>query len=96
MPVESTKAMPSRTSRSEVRGRPVRPWMAGLRGGISGSTSAHNSSLISCGGGEDADDDMCRSLCRCLVGGQSPRTYFRNVFLEAGASVAVNLPGPYS
>src|SRR5215204_4746396 len=58
MPVESTKAMPSSTFRSDVRGRPVRPCTAGSGGGISGSTSAHNSSLISRGGGEDTDDDM--------------------------------------
>ncbi|MGX5655520.1 hypothetical protein ACWKWC_12165 [Geodermatophilus nigrescens] len=72
--------MPSSTSRSAVRGRPVRPCTAGLRGGISGSTSAHNSSLISRGGGEDTDDDMPGTLRRHLVNGQSPRTYFRNVF----------------
>src|SRR3954447_17524768 len=81
MPVDSTKAMPSNTSRSETRGRPVRPCTAGLRGGISGSTSAHSSSLISRGGGEDADDDMPGTLRRRLSGRQSPTTYFRNVFL---------------
>src|SRR5215207_6443868 len=58
MPVDSTKAMPSSTSRSDVRGRPVRPCTAGRGGGISGSTSAHNSSLINRGGGEGTDDDM--------------------------------------
>src|SRR3954470_263029 len=58
MPVDSTKAMPSSTSRSDVRGRPVRPCTAGGRGRISGSTSAHSSSLISRDGGEDTDDDM--------------------------------------
>src|SRR4051812_18754609 len=58
MPVDSTKAMPSSTSRSDVRGRPVRPCPAGGRGRISGSTSAHSSSLISRDGGEDTDDDM--------------------------------------
>src|SRR3954468_3336244 len=58
MPVDSTKAMPSSTSRSDVRGRPVRPCTAGGRGRISGSTSAHRSSLISRDGGEDTDDDM--------------------------------------
>src|SRR3712207_833955 len=81
IPVESTKAMPSSTSRSEVRGRPVRPCTAGLRGGISGSTSAHSSSLISRGGGEDADVDMPGTLHRHLVPGQSLTTYFRNVWL---------------
>src|SRR5215208_5186722 len=81
MPVDSTKAMPSSTSRSDVRGRPVRPCTAGRRGGISGSTSVHNSSLISRGGGEDAGDDMPRSLRRLVGTGQSPETYFRNVFL---------------
>src|SRR3954451_6388400 len=58
MPVDSTKAMPSSTSRSDVRGRPVRPCTAGGRGRISGSTSAHSSSLISRDGGGDTDDDM--------------------------------------
>ncbi len=43
--------MPSSTSRSDVRGLPVRPLMAGFCGGINGSISAHNSSLISRGGG---------------------------------------------
>ncbi len=57
--------------------------MAGRRGGISGSTSAHSSSLISRGGGEDTDDDIPPSLRRCLMSGQSPRTYFRNVFLRS-------------
>src|SRR3954464_3644847 len=51
MPVDSTKAMPSSTSRSDVRGRPVRPCTAGGRGRISGSTSAHSPSLISRDGG---------------------------------------------
>src|SRR5947209_19592177 len=58
MPVLSTKAIPSSTSRSDVRGRPVRPCTAARCGGISGSTNAHNWSLISRGGGEDASDDM--------------------------------------
>src|SRR3954452_17835890 len=58
MPVDSTNAIPSSTSRSDLLGRPVRPCTAGRRGGISGSTSAHNSSLISRGGGEETDDDM--------------------------------------
>src|SRR3954471_1834486 len=84
MPVDSTKAMPSSTSRSEVRGRPVRPCTAGSRGGISGSTSAHSSSLISRDGGEDADDDMPGTLRRRLDDGKSPRTYFCNVFLGRG------------
>ncbi len=44
------KAMLLSTSRSEGRGRPVRPWTAGARGGISGSTSAHSSSPIGRGG----------------------------------------------
>src|SRR3954454_13675758 len=87
MPVDSTKAMPSNTSRSETRGRPVRPCTAGLRGGISGSTSAHSSSLISRGGGEDTDDDMAGTLRRRLAVGQSPTTYFRNVFLVGRAAV---------
>src|SRR3954452_12061078 len=87
MPVDSTKAMPSNTSRSETRGRPGRPVTAGLRGWISGSTSAHSSSLISRGGGEDADDDMPGTLRRRLSGRQSPTTYFRNVFL--GVTLAV-------
>src|SRR4051795_9942686 len=47
--------MPSRASRSLIRGRPVRPWIAGLGGGISGPASAQSSSLISRDGGEDAD-----------------------------------------
>ncbi len=55
--------------------------MAGARGGISGSTSAQSSSLISRGGEEDTDDDMSRSLRRGSTARQSPRTYFRNVFL---------------
>jgi hypothetical protein len=54
--------------------------MAGFCGGISGSTSAHNSSLISRDGGEDTDDDIARTLRRHLVSGQSPRTHFRNDF----------------
>src|SRR5215217_8206367 len=58
MPVDSTKAMPSSTSRSEVRGRPVRPCTAGFCVGISGSTTAHSSSLLSRDGGEEADGDM--------------------------------------
>ncbi|SFO50018.1 Integrase core domain-containing protein [Geodermatophilus obscurus] len=60
----------------------MRPCTAGFCGGISGSTSAHNSSLISRGGGEDTDDEMPRTLRRHLVSGQSPRTYFRNIFLD--------------
>jgi hypothetical protein len=43
--------------------------MGGRRGGISGSTSAHSSSLISRGGGEDTDDDMPRTLRRSLADG---------------------------
>src|SRR3954452_24959454 len=58
MPVDSTNAMPSSTSRSDLLGRPVRPWTAGRPGGINGSTSAQSSSLISRGGGEETDDDM--------------------------------------
>jgi hypothetical protein len=80
MPVESTKAMPSSMSRSEMRGRPVRPCTVGLGGGISGSTSAHSSSLISRGGGEDAGDDMRRTLRQSVGARQSPKTYFCNVF----------------
>ncbi len=48
-------------------------------GRISGSTSAHSSSLIS-RGGDDTDDDMPRTLRRALDVRQSPRNYFRNVF----------------
>src|SRR4051794_41813757 len=81
MPVDSTKAMPSSTSRSEVRGRPVRPCTAGSRGGISGSTSAHSSSLISRDGGEDAGDDMPGTLRRRPDDGKSPGTYVFNLFL---------------
>src|SRR4051812_49932578 len=81
MPVDSTKAMPSNTSRSQVRGRPVRPCTAGLRGGISGSTSAHSSSLINRGGGEDADEDMHRTLHRCVTGGERPVAHFPHRFL---------------
>lgn len=80
MPVESTNAMPSGTSRSEVRGRPVRPCTAGLRSGISGSTSAHSSLLIHRGGGEDAYDDMAGILRRWPSGRQSPTAHLRNVF----------------
>ena len=76
MPVDRTKAMPSSTSRSDVRGRPVRPCTAGFCGGMSGSTSAQSSSLISRGGGEDAGDDMAGSLRRCLIVDQSLTTYF--------------------
>ena len=47
---------------------------------MSGSTSAHSASLINRGGGEDADDDMPRTLRRWPSGRQSPTTYFRNVF----------------
>src|SRR4051794_22562740 len=47
--------MPSSTSRSDTRGRPVRPCTAGGCRGINGSNSAHSSSLIS-RGGEDPDD----------------------------------------
>src|SRR4051794_8687217 len=96
MPVDSTKAMPSSTSRSEVRGRPVRPCTAGSRGGISGSTSAHSSSLISRDGGEDADDDMPGTLRRRLDDGKSPRTYFCNVFLAAGRTPDQSYCAPLS
>src|SRR5829696_811856 len=85
MPVDSTKAMPSSTSRSEVRGRAVRPWMAGRRGGISGSTRTHSSSLIRRDGGGSAGDDMPRSLRRFPRPDQSPETHFRNVFLAGVA-----------
>jgi hypothetical protein len=44
--------------------------------GISASTSAHISSLISRDGGRDAHDDMRRTLRRRVRTGQSPRTYF--------------------
>ena len=57
----------------------MRPCIAGLRGGIGGSTSGHSSSLISRGGGEDADKDMRRTLRWTVRTGQSPKTYFRNV-----------------
>ena len=52
IPVDRTKAMPSSTSRSATRGRPVRPCTDGEHGGISGSTSTHSSSLISRDDGE--------------------------------------------
>jgi len=48
---------------------------------MSGSKSAHSSSLISRGGGEDAGDDMPGSLRRTVRPEQSPTTYFCNVFL---------------
>src|SRR5215211_3007743 len=92
MPVDSTKAMPSSTSRSETRGRPVRPCTAGLCGGISGSTSAHSSSLISRGGGEDAGDDMADNLRRPALARQSPSTYFRNDFLVLQRRLFGDLP----
>ena len=78
-PGENTKAMPSNTSRSRVRGRQVRPCTAGLRSGISGSTSAHNSSLFSRGGGEATGKAMPRTLRRPFDVGHSPTTHFRNV-----------------
>ncbi len=78
--------MPSSTSRSDVRGRPVRPCTAGFCGGMSGSTSAQSSSLISRGGGEDAGDNMAGSLRRCLIVNQSLTTYFRNVFSVCGTT----------
>src|SRR4051794_28304664 len=81
MPVDSTNAMPSSTSRSEVAGRPVRPCTAGLRGGSSDSTSARNSSLISRGGGGDADDGIASTLHRRPTAAQSLMTYLRNVCL---------------
>src|SRR3712207_5240947 len=73
--------MPFSTSRSETRGRPVRPCTAGCCGGINGSNSAHSSSLISRGGEEDAGEDMLRTLRRTVGTEQSPTTYFCNVFL---------------
>ena len=79
LPVESTKAMPSSTSRSQTRGRPVRPGTAGGCGRINGSNSAHNSSLISRRGGEDASEDMPGSLRRAVEGEQSPTTCLCNV-----------------
>jgi hypothetical protein len=57
----------------------VRPCTAGGCGGINGSNSAHNSSLIN-RGGEDADDDMPSNLRRTVRTEQSPRPYFCNVF----------------
>src|SRR3569832_1110477 len=54
--------------------------------GISASTSAHISSLISRDGGRDAHDDMHRTLRRRVRTGQSPRTYFRKVFSESEVS----------
>ena len=57
----------------------MRPCTAGLRGGSSGSISAHSWSLISRGGGEDAGDDMTGTLRRPATPIQSPTTYFRNV-----------------
>jgi hypothetical protein len=72
--------MPSSTSRSETRGRPVRPCTAGGCGGINGSNSAHSSSLISRSGGEDAGEDMLGMLRGTVRTEQSPTTYFCNVF----------------
>jgi hypothetical protein len=54
--------------------------------GISASTSAHISSLISRDGGRDAHDDMRRTLRRRVRTGQSPRTYFWKVFSESEVS----------
>jgi len=54
--------------------------MAGRRGGISGSTRTHSSSLISRDGGGSAGDDMARSLRGHPGLDQSAETYFRNVF----------------
>ncbi len=71
--------MPSSTSRSQTRGRPVRPGTAGRCGGINGSNSAHNSSLISRRRGEGADEDMPGSLRRAVDTEQSLTTYFCNV-----------------
>jgi hypothetical protein len=59
----------------------VRPCTAGGCGGISGSNSAHSSSLTSRGGGEDAGNDMPGMLRRAVRTDQSPTTYFCNVFL---------------
>jgi hypothetical protein len=58
----------------------VRPCTAGGCGGINGSNSAHSSSLISPGGGEDAGNDLPDSLRRGVRTEQSPTTYFCNVF----------------
>ena len=44
-PVRSTKMMPRKTSRFEMRGRP--PFGLSISGGSNGSTTAHNSSLTS-------------------------------------------------
>ena len=71
--------MPSSTSRSETRGRPVRPCTAGGCGGINGSNSAHSSALISRGGGEDAGEDMLDRLRRTITAEQGSTTYFCNV-----------------
>lgn len=72
--------MPSSTSRSKVRGRRCGHARPEAGGGISGSTSAHSSSLISRGGGEDAGADMRRTLPRPAGTDQNPRAYFCNVF----------------
>lgn len=49
--------MPSSAARSDARGRPPGP-LAGGHGGISGSGTAHNSSVTSHCGGEEARLDM--------------------------------------
>ena len=61
--------------------RPVRPVPPGGRAGIDGSTSAHNSPLISRDSGEDADNEMLRTLRRTVRPEQSPTTYLCNDFL---------------
>src|SRR5512142_2591718 len=81
MPVDSTKAMPSSTSRSKTRGRPVRPCTAGGCGRINGSNSTHSPSLISRGGGKDTSEDSLGRLRRTLRAEQSSTTYFCNVLL---------------
>ena len=43
------------------------------------SANSHSSSLISWGGGEDADEDMPGNLRRTVRTEQSPKTYFCNV-----------------
>jgi hypothetical protein len=52
------------------------------------STSAHDSSLISRGGGEDTDEDMPGTLRQPARTGQRPKPYFRNVFSCATERIA--------
>src|SRR3712207_9451492 len=80
MPVESTKAMPSSTSRSETRGRPVRPCTAGGCGGVNGSKRGPRFSLVKPGGGETRRGKARKQRPNPRGGTEAPHSLLQGFF----------------